>query len=380
MFSKLRIIYFIYFLKGCYFHAPIVSLFLTSNSIGVGALFYSQVLYALGIFLFEVPLGVLADKYGHDKSIRLGYLLDAFCWLMLALYPTAFMLYVLFFLRGAAGAFKSGSMETVLYGVGRKRYSKNLSNALQFEKLGDVFAVLMASALFGILGVFSFKILIFMAVFTQFFNLFLTFKLPLSRSVKEIETGLHEWQILRSSFYLLKSNFAVRKLLIWSLLAIPFKHILQYSGPLIMNDVDVFDFMIPAVFVLSSGLSIVLLKLVVKFENNNFVVINMVRSAFYIICGLIFVMSSSAVIAYLAFLFMFSIGGVLAPLYSKKISDLASNQNRATVLSMFSMYKFFILVVLRFIAGILGTAFSSILLVCVYTFVGFCFFVWDLKK
>ena len=39
-----------------------------------------------------------------------------------------------------------------------------------------------------------------------------------------------------------------------------------------------------------------------------------------------------------------NIGGVLAPLYSKKISDLASNQNRATVLSMFSMYKFFIIV------------------------------------
>ena len=370
-------IYWINFLEGCYFHAPIVSLFLTSNAIGVGALFFSQVCYAVGTLLFEVPFGVLADKYGHEKSIRLGYLIDAICLSLLVVYPTVYMLYILYFCRGAAGAFISGSLETVLYNFDQKNYTKRLSNATQLMNAGDVFSVMVATLLFGLFGEVSFEILIIMTVLAQMLNVILTFGLPNSRAVKDVETGVHELEILKTSFNLLKSNTEIRKLLIWSLLVISGTQMLELSAPLIMQEVGVWDFLIPAVFVLSSVLSILFLRLFVRFQDEDFRLINIIRSTLFAGCGFVFVFASSAIIAYLAFLIMFSLRDVLKPLYYKRISDLASNLNRATVLSMFSMYKYVGILLLRLIAGFLDSATGTIQMLSFYMFVGVLFFVYD---
>jgi len=375
MIKGLKRIYWIHFLEGCYFHAPIVSLFLTSNAIGVGALFFSQVFYAIGTLLFEVPFGVFADKHGHEKSIRLGYLLDAICLGLLVVYPTVYMLYVLYFCRGAAGAFISGSLETVLYNTDQKNYTKNLSVATQLMTLGDVFAVIVATALFGLFGDFSFEILILLTVFAQFINFAITFGLPNLRRVKIIESGVHEVQILKSSFDLLKSNMSVRKLLIWSVFIISGTQMLELSAPLIMRDVGVSDFLIPAVFVIGSLLSVLFLKLFVYFESKSFSVLNIVRSTCFAVFGIIFVSVDSPIVAYLSFLLMYSLRDVLKPLYYKRISDLASDHNRATVLSVFSMYKYVVLLILRALAGLLDSATDTILMLCIFSICGIFIFI-----
>ena len=380
MLKGLKRIYWLHFLQGCYFHAPIVSLFLTSNSIGVGALFFSQVFYAVGTLLFEVPSGVFADKHGHEKSIRIGYFIDAICLALLVVYPTVHMLYILYFCRGAAGAFISGSLETVLYNVDQKKYTANLSTATQLMNAGDVSAVLLASLLFGLFGDASFEVLILMTVFAQFCNFLLTFGILPARSVDQVESGVHELQILKTSFDLLKSNLTARKLLIWSLLVISGTQMLELSAPLIMRDVGVLDFMIPAVFVLSSMLSIVFLRLFVRMQNMDFRLINIIRSTLFAGCGIVFVTASSAILAYAAFLIMFALRDVLKPLYYKRISDLASDMNRATVLSMFSMYKYVGLILLRILAGTLGSAVGTVLLLSIYILIGVIVFIYDFRS
>ena len=372
--SILKRLYWINFLEGCYFHAPIVSLFLTSNAIGVGALFFSQVFYAVGTLLFEVPFGVFADKYGHEKSIRLGYLIDAICLMLLVVYPNEYSLYILYFFRGAGGAFISGSLETVLYNVDQKNYTKNLAIATQLMTLGDVFAVIVATVLFGLFGDFSFEILILLTVSAQLMNFVFTFGLPNLRRVKIIESGVHEVQILKSSFDLLRSNMSVRKLLIWSIFIISGTQMLELSAPLIMRDVGVSDFLIPAVFVIGSLLSVLFLKLFVYFESKSFSGLNIVRSTCFAVFGIIFVSVDSPIVAYLSFLLMYSLRDVLMPLYYKRISDLASDHNRATVLSVFSMYKYVALLILRAVAGVLDSATNTILMLCIFSICGIFIF------
>ena len=109
----------------------------------------------------------------------------------------------------------------------------------------------------------------------------------------------------------------------------------------------------------------------------DFRLINIIRSTLFAGCGLVFVTASSAVVAYTAFLIMFALRDVLKPLYYKRISDLASDMNRATVLSMFSMYKYVGLVLLRILAGTLGSAVGTVLLLCIYIFIGVLVFVYD---
>ena len=216
-----------------------------------------------------------------------------------------------------------------------------------------------------------------MTVIAQFCNFVLTFGVHHARSVTQVESGVHELQILKTSFDLLKSNLNVRKLLIWSLLVISGTQMLELSAPLIMREVGVWNFMIPAVFVLSSMLSIFFLRLFVRMKNMDFRIINIIRSTLFAGCGIVFVSASSAVVAYAAFLIMFALRDVLKPLYYKRISDLASDMNRATVLSMFSMYKYVGLVLLRLFAGTLGSAVGTVLLLSIYTFTGVLVFVYD---
>ena len=268
----------------------------------------------------------------------------------------------------------------MLYNVDQKKYTKNLSSATQLMNAGDVFAVMCAAVLFGLLGDVSFVILIGMTVCAQIINFLLTFALPPSGSVEKIESGLHELQILRTSFDLLRSNLQVRKLLMWSLLVIPGTHMMQLAAPLVLRDVGVWDFMIPAVFVLASLLSIGFLRVVSRLESLDFRVINIIRSSVFAGCGFVFVTASSAGVAYMAFLIMFALRDILKPLYFKRIADLASDQNRATVLSMFSMYKFVALVVLRLTAGAFGSAVGTILLLCSFVLIGAGVFAYDLAK
>jgi len=147
-----------------------------------------------------------------------------------------------------------------------------------------------------------------------------------------------------------------------------------------MRDVGVWDFMIPVVFVLASLLSIGFLRVVSRLESLDFRVINIIRSAVFAACGFVFVTASSAWVAYVAFLIMFALRDVLKPLYFKRIADLASDNNRATVLSMFSMYKFLALVALRLVAGAFGSAVGTILMLCCYVLIGVGVFAYDLLK
>ena len=153
---------------------------------------------------------------------------------------------------------------------------------------------------------------------------------------------------------------------------------MELSAPLLMRDVGVWDFMIPAVFVLASLLSIGFLRVVSRLESLDFRVINIIRSAMFAGCGFVFVTASSAWVAYVAFLIMFALRDVLKPLYFKRIADLASDHNRATDLSMFSMYKYVGLVLLRILAGTLGSAVGTVLLLSIYIFIGVLVFVYDL--
>ena len=69
--TALRRVYWIHFFGRLLLHAPIEFVFDFERTIGVGALFFSQVFMQVGTLLFEVPFGVFADKYGHEKSVDL---------------------------------------------------------------------------------------------------------------------------------------------------------------------------------------------------------------------------------------------------------------------------------------------------------------------
>jgi len=71
--KKLKLINF---LKGFYFHAPILTLYFLDNGIRLSHVVYAQIFYSVFSLLSEVPTGIWADRKGQKKSLTVGLILE----------------------------------------------------------------------------------------------------------------------------------------------------------------------------------------------------------------------------------------------------------------------------------------------------------------
>lgn len=101
--------------EGMYFYIPIVTIFLVSKSITLQHLLLGQMLFSIGVMLGEVPTGVFGDRYGHKKSVIIGYLGEALLIACMFLFPIPAAYLVILFARGVMGSFASGSDSAILY-------------------------------------------------------------------------------------------------------------------------------------------------------------------------------------------------------------------------------------------------------------------------
>lgn len=64
--------YLLNFFRECQFIIPVIVLFWQANGLSLSQIMLLQTIYALGIFLLEVPTGSYADRVGRKQSIVLG--------------------------------------------------------------------------------------------------------------------------------------------------------------------------------------------------------------------------------------------------------------------------------------------------------------------
>jgi MFS family permease len=69
----------------------------------------------LGIFLFEIPTGIVADKYGRKLSLTLSALIGTLMWLVFASSGEFWVMASAQFVGGLAVTFSSGADEALLY-------------------------------------------------------------------------------------------------------------------------------------------------------------------------------------------------------------------------------------------------------------------------
>lgn len=137
-------------LGGLYFHIPIFTLFLINNDITLPAILYSQMIYSVSALLAEIPTGVIADRFGHNLSVAIGYLVDAMAILLIGLFPSLYMLFAIQLIRGIANGFMSGSKEALLFEYSsrlKQDYKKNLSHLVSYQLLGFAVSTLLTGLL-----------------------------------------------------------------------------------------------------------------------------------------------------------------------------------------------------------------------------------------
>jgi len=95
--------------------------------------------YAVFVFLLEIPTGVIADKVSRKLSILLGYFFSALGFLLFIVLPSIYGLIIFFLILGVGVSLISGAVESVLYDTlseldDRKSY-KRISSFMGFFSL-----------------------------------------------------------------------------------------------------------------------------------------------------------------------------------------------------------------------------------------------------
>jgi len=239
------------FFGGLYFYVPIFTLFLLNNDVTLSTVVLGQMVYSIAAFISEVPTGVLADRLGHNKSVAIGYLADAFALLVIGLFPSASILLVIQIVRGISGGFLSGSKEALLYEYGQKvkrNYKKDLSHLVSYQMLGFALSTFITGLVIQQFGQDSYSYILVATFVAVFIAAGVSLTLP-SAGIKR-EVGQSRFYELQKSITLFKAT---------KLLKILFVVVgLTYSGKYLLIDLyqPYFETINVLPFLLGASLSI----------------------------------------------------------------------------------------------------------------------------
>ena len=115
-------------------------------------------LWSAFAILFEVPAGVLADRWNRRNMLAIGTVLKGLCFLIWFVSHTFFMFALGFFFWAVAGAFASGTEEGLIYdnlkSDGREtEFTKIYGRAEFFGNIGTVAGIVSAGVIAGFISV-----------------------------------------------------------------------------------------------------------------------------------------------------------------------------------------------------------------------------------
>ncbi|HIH58853.1 MAG: Major facilitator superfamily MFS_1 [archaeon GW2011_AR17] len=192
------------------FIVPFMTIFLQGKSLSLAQIGILLGIVSLTNFFFEIPTGVIADKYGRKFSALLGFTVSYLSFFLMIFTSSYSVLMLLFFFHGVGFTFISGAYDGWIYEYlkshKKEKYMHNFySRRLSFSYLGFVVSALLA-------GYFvSFLDLYWLIVFdTAFGLLFILFLLqvpdpPLLKKKKSMSFKTF-FETIKTGFFLIKNN------------------------------------------------------------------------------------------------------------------------------------------------------------------------------
>ncbi|MDI9338727.1 MAG: MFS transporter [Alphaproteobacteria bacterium] len=153
--TEIRKIYLIYFFGGMLFYLPIYTIFFIEHQVKLETILWVQAIYTVTVLIFNIPLGIVADKFGSKYAIITGYSLEIVGLLFFILNPNIWGLFIGNFMRGLGFAFIDGAEESRIYAIAKKNnlnYIKCQTNSSFCNVIG-----LCLSGIFASFFISSFK-------------------------------------------------------------------------------------------------------------------------------------------------------------------------------------------------------------------------------
>lgn len=160
------------FFGGFVFYAPVSLLVRTRFGITEAQFFLLEAILSVSIFVFEVPCGILSDRLGYRNTLICSSVF-LFAARVLMFCSHNFLLFSIeAVMEGISSAFFSGTFSAYLYELDSENFAENLSKNDNYSNLGFILSSLGFFVLYSYGGI---DLLLFLTMLFSFAALFCSF-------------------------------------------------------------------------------------------------------------------------------------------------------------------------------------------------------------
>lgn len=305
-------------------------------------------------FISEIPTGALADLFGRKKIIIIGRITSLISAIIM-LFSNSFMGFAIGFILSAWGYnLNSGSEEALIYDT-----LKKLDREEEFLKVNGkinlIIEVSQGLAVFigGILSQIDFSISYITAVVIGSISLVLSTRFIEVDVISKENQSINIINHLKQSIDIVKNNKRLLNILIFFPLIYTFSAIVYFYGQQLFNDMEYSRISISIIFlfngIFSSLGAILSSKIYKKYKSLGWIMISISISVFTIFMGI--GKENLSIVFFLGIGFLTSI---LQPISSNLINSMVESNQRATIISVESMFYSIMMIILFPICGFIG--------------------------
>jgi len=343
------------FFLHLFFLSPVAVFFFQQRGLNYFQILALESILVLFIFLFEVPTGIFADKFGRKKSIVIGTLLLALEPLIFIFANNFIWFAIAFAISGIGITFHSGTIEALIYD-----HLKSNNREKEMKKAMGSFgsASLVAMVVAPIIGSYSAKdllmpqfiFLILMTVGAMLIGFILSLLIKDTKQ-KEVEEE-NPISLIKEGTKFIKENKSLFHIILLSMFASPFLFTLNYLYQPYFQNSGVNTALFGTIFAIALLLAALLQKYAYVFEEKlgmkwGVFLATIVPGIFYLIMAFTF----HPIWAVLLFVILRATMGLQEPLFSDYKNIHIPSKSRTTILSLISMVVSLYLVGMRLIIG-----------------------------
>lgn len=309
-------------------------------------------------FLSEIPTGALADLFGRRKIIIIGRLTSLISAIIM-LFSNSFLGFAIGFILSAWGYnLNSGSEEALVYDS--LKVLKREEEYLKINgKINLIIEVSQGLAVFigGLLSEINFSISYITAIIIGIFSLIVSFKFTEVDIREPHEERITVINHFKTSINIVRENKMLLNILIFFPTIYTFSAIIYFYGQKFLSDGGYSRVNISIIFlvngILSSIGAILSSRVYKKFKSIGWISISMIISILILFMG-----NVTKNLSLLIFLLIGFLTSILQPISSKLINSMVASKQRATIISVESMFYSMMMIILFPICGFIGDKIS----------------------
>lgn len=350
----------IFFFSNLYFYLPILILFYQQRGLNIFQISSLQGIMIGTIFITNIPTGIFADKYGRKITMIIALSLQLLGEILF-LFAYGYLAFVFIcIIAGLGFSFMTGTVSALIYETLKKEQKENemqkaVGIKVSFEKAAGIIAPLIVSLYVTSFVMNKFNFLVILTIFFVAVSLVIALFLEEPTHLQEVKKKTFSLNIIKEGLILLKDNNSLKRIMLLSLFAYPLMAYLfiLYQPYFVRSHVPSYLFGI--FLAISSLVSLVSSKYTYKLEQRfgmekTVLFVTLLPGLIYVIMAFVF----HPIFSPLLFCLIYFPISMYEPLFSDYQNRHIENKNRATVLSMISMFSNAYVVIMGLIIGFIA--------------------------